>query len=56
MVEGPVTALVPASALQLHPRTTVLVDEEAAAQLALAAYYRDVYRNKPDWQRERDGV
>jgi glucosamine-6-phosphate deaminase len=56
MVEGPVTALVPASALQLHPRTTVLVDEEAAGQLALAAYYRDVHRNKPTWQRERDGV
>jgi glucosamine-6-phosphate deaminase len=56
MVEGPVTALVPASALQLHARTTVLVDEEAAGQLSLAAYYRDVHRNKPAWQRERDGV
>lgn len=56
MVEGPVTALVPASALQLHPETTMLVDEEAAGQLALAAYYRDVHRNKPAWQRERDGV
>jgi glucosamine-6-phosphate deaminase len=55
-VEGPVTALVPASALQLHPRTTVLADEGAAARLALAAYYRDVHRNKPAWQRERDGV
>ncbi len=56
MVEGAVTALVPASALQLHPQATVLVDEEAAGQLALAAYYRDVHRNKPAWQRERDGV
>jgi glucosamine-6-phosphate deaminase len=56
MVEGPVTALVPASALQLHPHATVLVDEDAAGQLALAAYYRDVQRNKPAWQRERDGV
>ncbi len=56
MVEGPVTALVPASALQLHPQTTVLVDEEAAARLALAAYYRDAHRNKPGWQRERDGI
>lgn len=55
MVEGPVTALVPASALQLHARTTVLVDEEAAGRLALADYYRDVQRNKPAWQRERDG-
>ncbi len=56
MVEGPVTALVPASALQLHPRTTVLVDEEAARGLALAAYYRDVHEHKPTWQRERDGA
>jgi glucosamine-6-phosphate deaminase len=56
MVEGPVTALVPASALQLHPQTTALVDEEAAGQLALAAYYRDIHRNKPAWQRERDGA
>jgi glucosamine-6-phosphate deaminase len=52
MVEGPVTAFVPASALQMHPRTTVIVDDEAASQLALADYYRDVYRGKPDWQRE----
>jgi glucosamine-6-phosphate deaminase len=56
MVEGPVTALVPASALQLHPQATVLLDEEAAARLALAAYYRDVHARKPAWQRERDGV
>ncbi len=40
----------------LHPWTTVLVDEEAAARLALADYYRDVQRNEPDWQCERDGV
>jgi glucosamine-6-phosphate deaminase len=56
MVEGPLTALVPASALQLHPRTTVLVDEGAAERLALAAYYRDVHAGKPAWQRERDGA
>jgi glucosamine-6-phosphate deaminase len=56
MVEGPLTALVPASALQLHPWTTVLVDEAAAARLSLADYYRDVQRSKPPWQRERDGV
>jgi glucosamine-6-phosphate deaminase len=56
MVEGPLTALVPASALQLHPRTTVLVDEEGAERLALAPYYRDVQANKPAWQRERDGA
>ncbi|MEK7703450.1 MAG: glucosamine-6-phosphate deaminase [Myxococcota bacterium] len=56
MVEGPVTAFVPASALQLHARTTVLVDEAAASRLALGDYYREVHRGKPAWQRERDGV
>lgn len=52
MVEGPVTAMVPASILQFHPRATVLVDEEAARHLTMRKYFRDVYRDKPDWQRE----
>ena len=56
MVEGPITAFVPASALQLHPRTTVLIDDEAAAELALADYYRDVHRGKPQFQRDDDGI
>lgn len=55
MVEGPLTSMVPASALQLHARATVIVDEAAAAQLTLAAYYRDVERGKPAWQRRADG-
>lgn len=49
-VEGPITAMVPASALQLHPHTTVIIDEAAASQLSLADYYREAYDNKPDWQ------
>lgn len=49
-VEGPITATVPASALQLHPHVTVVVDEEAAAELRLAAYYRETYAGKPSWQ------
>ena len=51
MVEGPLSAMVPASALQLHPRVTVIVDELAAAGLSLRDYYREVQRNKPEWQR-----
>jgi glucosamine-6-phosphate deaminase len=51
MVEGPLTALVPASALQLHPRATVIVDEAAAARLALRDYYREIQLHKPEWQR-----
>jgi len=51
MVEGPLTAMVPASALQMHARATVIVDEAAAAKLAMRDYYREVQRNKPGWQR-----
>ena len=51
MVEGPVTASVPASALQFHPSCALLVDEPAAARLKRADYYRWVYAIKPEWQR-----
>lgn len=50
-VEGPVTALVPASVLQFHQRATVVVDELAASRLQLGEYYREVYAGKPAWQR-----
>jgi len=49
-VEGPVTAMCPASALQLHPHATVVVDDAAAGRLRLAPYYRETYASKPDWQ------
>lgn len=50
-VEGPLSAMVPGSALQLHPKVTVIVDEAAASALALTDYYRFVFDNKPAWQR-----
>lgn len=50
-VEGPLTAMVPASALQLHPRATVVIDKKAAAKLIHANYYRHAYAHKPEWQR-----
>jgi glucosamine-6-phosphate deaminase len=49
-VEGPVASIVPASALQLHPHATVVVDEAAASKLKLAAYFRATYAAKPAWQ------
>lgn len=49
-VEGPITAMNPASALQMHPVTKVCLDEPAARRLKKADYYRWVYRHKPDWQ------
>ncbi|KSW13725.1 glucosamine-6-phosphate deaminase [Cellulomonas sp. B6] len=50
LVEGPVSALWPATVLQLHPRVTVLVDDAAAGRLQLAGYYRETYAAKPAWQ------
>lgn len=43
-VEGPVTAQVTASALQLHRDVTVIVDEEAARELTRRDYYDEVQR------------
>jgi glucosamine-6-phosphate deaminase len=51
-VEGALSALVPASALQLHPHATIIVDEAAAEGLRLRRYYDAVAAGKPDWQRE----
>jgi glucosamine-6-phosphate deaminase len=41
-IEGPVTASVTASALQLHPEVTFIVDQEAGARLKQQEYYRRV--------------
>jgi len=49
-VEGPITSMVTASALQLHPRCTVVVDEEAATGLKEKDYYRWIFENEPEWE------
>ena len=49
-VEGPLTASLPGSAIQLHPRATVVIDEAAASRLRHADYYRYTYAHKPEWQ------
>jgi glucosamine-6-phosphate deaminase len=51
MAEGPITANLPASVLQMHPDCKLIVDEAGATRLRRADYYRWVYENKPDWQR-----
>ena len=51
MVEGPLTADCPASALQMHPKCTVIIDDLAASGLKRGDYYRWVYDHKPGWQR-----
>lgn len=52
-VEGPITSMVSASALQLHQRATVIVDEAAATQLKEREYYRWIFDNEPEWEEYR---
>tara|TARA_B100000809_G_scaffold233495_1_gene250240 strand:- start:3 stop:794 length:792 start_codon:yes stop_codon:yes gene_type:complete len=54
-VEGPVTSMVTASALQLHPRCTIVVDEAAATELDGCDYYRWIWENEPEWAPYRSG-
>jgi len=53
-VEGPITSMVTASALQLHPNCQVIVDEDAAAQLQGQDYYRWIFQNELEWQEYQD--
>lgn len=53
-VEGPVTSMVSASALQLHPACKVIVDEAAGADLEAKDYYRWIFDNEPEWGPYRD--
>jgi glucosamine-6-phosphate deaminase len=48
-VEGPITSMVSATALQLHPQCRVVVDEPAAANLQAKDYYRWIFETEPEW-------
>lgn len=50
-IEGPVTAQVTASALQLHREVIAIVDEEAAQSLRRRDYYRDVEQAEAELHR-----
>jgi len=52
-VEGPITSMISASALQLHSRCTVVVDEAAARDLTEKDYYRWIFANEPEWEEFR---
>src|SRR5437764_3369477 len=47
-VEGPVTSMITASALQMHPDATVYIDSEASGKLKMRGYYDWVKEKKPD--------
>lgn len=49
-VEGPVTSMITASAIQFHPNAVVIVDEAAASKLQGQAYYRWSFENEPRWE------
>ncbi len=48
-LEGPLSSMISATALQLHPRCTVVLDEPAAKDLKEADYYRWVFDHEPEW-------
>jgi glucosamine-6-phosphate deaminase len=52
-VEGPITSMISATALQLHPKCQVIIDEEAAASLIQKDYYRWIFENEPEWKEFR---
>ena len=51
-IEGPISAFWPASALQMHPKTSFYLDSQSASLLRLVDYYRRVQQN--DERREQD--
>lgn len=51
--EGPITAMVSATALQLHARCVVIADEPAAGSLVGREHYRWEFENDPEWARYR---
>ncbi|OPZ24904.1 MAG: Glucosamine-6-phosphate deaminase 1 [Lentisphaerae bacterium ADurb.BinA184] len=48
-VEGPITSMISASALQFHAQCRVIVDEEAAQLLEGKDHYRWIFANEPEW-------
>jgi glucosamine-6-phosphate deaminase len=49
-VEGPITSMVSATALHLHPECTVILDEAAGSQLKESDYYHWIFENQPEWE------
>lgn len=50
LVEGPVSAMWPATVMQHHPHATILLDDDAASRLQLGDYFRYIFESKPAWQ------
>jgi glucosamine-6-phosphate deaminase len=50
-IEGPLAAMVPASALQIHSDCIVVADASAASRLQGKQDYERAFQNDPKWQR-----
>jgi len=48
-VEGPITSMMTASAIQLHPHCIIVADEEAASKLEARDYYSWIFESEPEW-------
>jgi glucosamine-6-phosphate deaminase len=46
-IEGPVTSMITASALQMHPRAKIFLDDAAAGQLKMREYYDWIEEHRP---------
>ncbi|MBT3294931.1 MAG: glucosamine-6-phosphate deaminase [Verrucomicrobia bacterium] len=52
-VEGPITSMISASALQMHPHCRTIVDEAAATDLTQQEYYHWIFENEDEWRAYR---
>ena len=50
-IEGPITSMISATALQLHPDCVVIADDAAAGKLTRLECYRRAFENDPQWKR-----
>jgi glucosamine-6-phosphate deaminase len=55
-MEGPITSMISATALQMHDNCSIVLDEMAASQLKESAYYHWVFENQPEWEPYRKKV
>ncbi len=49
-IEGPITSMISASALQFHRECTFILDEAAASRLKELDYYRWMFEHQPEWE------
>lgn len=55
-VEGPISSMIPATALQLHAHSTVIADEAAGSKLKEVDYYRGTFQHDAKWEKFRQGA